>query len=147
MGEGSPSQVCLFPALCGCCACLQSLVPLSTHWKVYRLWSQAQRDFLGSLSISSSFNVTYYIQSLSFQRWTGLFYLISSGLGRAGRQKTRPRLKRLDGLPLENTSSTSTDPETTDKPTLHLQSIRDSKFSIVMTVLDTRTQCLQSAPE
>lgn len=50
-------------------------------------------------------------------------------LGGAGRQKTRPCLKRLDGLPLQNTSSTRpTDPETTDKPTLHLQGIRDSKF-------------------
>lgn len=140
-----PSTVRL---LCPSACSAQRLVSFSTHWKVCTDSGPRHREISWvPFQSLSSFNVTYSIQSLSFQRWTGLFYLISSGLGRAGRQKTRPCLKRLDGRPLQNTSSThSHDPETTDKPTLHLQGIRTASFSVLMTLLDTRTQCLQSAP-
>lgn len=99
-----PSTVWL---LCPSACSAQSLVSFSTHWKVCTDSGPRHREISWDPFRSrSSFNVMYYIQSLSFQRWTGQFYLISSGLERAGRQKTRPRMKRLDGLPLENTSST-----------------------------------------
>lgn len=98
------SQYCVAVVPSACSA--QSSVSFSTHWKVCTDSGPGTERFPGFPFKLSSFNVTYYIQSLSFQRWTGLFYLISSGLGGAGRQKTRPCLKRLDGLPLQNTSST-----------------------------------------
>lgn len=93
--------------LCPTACSAQSSVSFSTHWKVCTDSSPRHREISWvPFQSLSSFNVTYYTQSLSFQRWTGRFYLISSGLGRAGRLKTRSCLKRLDGLPLQNTSST-----------------------------------------
>lgn len=77
----------------------------STHWKVCTDSGPRHRDISWvPFQSLSSFNVR--ITHNHSRSRDGLLYLISSGLGRAGRQKTRPCLKRLDGLPLQNTSST-----------------------------------------
>lgn len=89
-----PSTVWL---LCPSACSAQRLVSFSTHWKICTDSGPRHREISWvPFQSLSSFNVTYSIQSLSFQRWTW----------RAGRQKTRPCLKRLDGRPLQNTSST-----------------------------------------
>lgn len=116
--------------LCPSACSAQRLVSFSTHWKVCTDSGPRHREISWvPFQSLSSFNVTYSIQSLSFQRWTGLFYLISSGLGRAGRQKTRPCLKRLDGRPLQNSSSTHSH-GSRDNGQAHsaLARLQDSKF-------------------
>lgn len=49
---------------------------------MHRLWSPGTEISWVLFQSLSSFNVTHYLQSLSFLRWTELFYLINSGLGR-----------------------------------------------------------------
>lgn len=96
----------MFPVLCGCCAHLPVLHRGQCHSALTGKYAQTlvpgTERFPGfpfNLFHLSMLPIPY---NHSHSR-DGQDYFIS---WRAGRQKTRPCLKRLDGRPLQNTSST-----------------------------------------
>lgn len=132
-----------------CLFCTEFSVIQDSLESMHRLWSQAQRDFLGSLSISFIFQcyvlhtITLFPEMdrtvLSHKQWLGesrqaenkaTYEAFRWSTTREHILNTFPRIRRQRTSPLCTCKASGT-----------------ASFSIIMTVLDTRTQCLQSAPE